>query len=586
MKTPRLLTHSLAAFLANSPLFAAPYTWDGGSLVDNNIATAANWSPDGTPPSDLVNTNLAFDGIVRTTPNFSAVFSASSVTFNNNAAANPFTFTGSGLTIGTTGIVNNDANPATLSIPVTLGTASTTFNAASGALTFNSIVALGTGTLNVNGGQATTATFGVSGTGLINKTGAGTLTLPNGTLSADVTVAGGSVAVNSAATTIFDSNSVVAVNSGSFLANGNVTLNGAQLTRSAGGVVSLAAGKTLTIQNGGDAIISGGFIQATAATINVTGAGSTFALTGSSGFFGGSTLNITAGGSVSNIGYTDLAFSGGNATVLVDGAGSSFSAPGASYWGNSGGTATVTFANGATGSIGNTDIATDGGSMVTVSVLSGATLTAGSLALSRNNSAATTATLTVNGVGSAATQTAGASITIGAGSAPSTGTLNVQASGTFNANATGVTNINATGTLAITGGIFNANGNLFLNGQLTRDGGGAFNLAAGKTLTVQNGGDAIFTGGYSQTTAATINVTGAGSTVTMTGGSEFRAGCTLNVTAGGHVAGSGYIDLASTGGNATVLVDGAGSSLAVDCRRCRNLHGAQFRAPCFLAVAA
>ena len=561
MKTPRLLTHSLAAFLANSPLFAAPYTWDGGSLVDNNIATAANWSPDGAPPSDLVNTNLAFDGIVRTTPNFSAVFSASSVTFNNNAAANPFTFTGSGLTIGTTGIVNNDANPATLSIPVTLGTASTTFNAASGALTFNSIVALGTGTLNVNGGQATTATFGVSGTGLINKTGAGTLTLPNGTLSADVTVAGGSVAVNSAATTIFDSNSVVAVNSGSFLANGNVTLNGAQLTRSAGGVVSLAAGKTLTIQNGGDAIISGGFIQYTAATINVTGAGSTFALTGSSGFLGGSTLNITAGGSVSNIGYTDLAFSGGNATLLVDGPGSSFSSSATSYWGYNGNAATVTFAIGATGSIGDTDIAQQGaGTVGTVRVQSGSSLTVGGLSLANTTDAAT-ATFTVDGTNSVVTQTAGAGLTIGAASG-SSGTLNVQSGGTFNASATGNTTINATGTLAITGGIFNANGNLFVNGRLTRDVGGSFNLAAGKTLTVLNGGDAVISGSYNQTTAATITVAGAGSTFTTSGASEFRGGSTLNITAGGRADSSGHFALANTGGNATVLVDGAGSSLA------------------------
>ena len=560
MKTPRLLTHSLAAFLVSSPVFAVPYTWDGGSLVDNNITTAANWNPDGSPPSDLLNTNLAFDGTARLTPNFLSAFSANSVTFNNNAAANPFTFSGAGLAIGTTGIVNNDANPATFGNPVTLGTASTTFNAANGVLTFNNTVALGTGTLNVNGNQATTLAGPISGTGLINKTGAGILTLSNSTLAADVTVGGGSVAINSAGTTVFSSSSVIAVNAGSFIANGNVALDGAQLTRGAA-TVTLAAGKTLTIQNGGDAIIGGSFIQASAATINVTGTGSTFTLAGGSEFRGGSTLNVTVGGSVSNsVGFIDLAYNGGNATVLVDGAGSSFSTPGGSYWGLNGNTATVTFSNGATGSIGMTDVAYGiAGSTGRVNVLSGASLTTGSFSLASTTDAAA-ATLTVNGAGSVVTQTAGALLTLG-GASGSSATLNVQSGGTFNANATGTTNINATGTLAITGGTFNANGNLTLNGKLTRDFGGNFNLAAGKTLTVQNGGYAIFNGGYRQSTAATINVTGAGAAITMTGGSEFRGGGTLNVTAGGTVSNSiDGINLADIGGNATVLVDGAGSS--------------------------
>jgi hypothetical protein len=573
MKTPRLLTHGLAAFLVSSPVFAGPYTWDGGSLVDSNLATAANWNPDGAPPSDLVNTNLAFDGVARLTPNFLVPFGANSLTFNNNAAANPFTFSGNGLGIGTTGIVNYDANPATFGNPVTLGTASTTFNAANGVLTFNNTIALGTGTLNVNGNQATTLAGPIAGTGLINKTGGGTLTLPNATLAADVTVGGGNVVINSAGTTVFSSSSVIAVNAGSFLANGNVALDGAQLTRGAA-TVTLAAGKTLTIQNGGDAIISGSFIQASAATINVTGPGSTFTMAGGSEFRGGSTLNVTTGGSVSNsVNFIDLANSaGGNATVLVDGAGSSFSTPGGSYWGLNGNTATVTFSNGATGSIGMTDVAYGiAGSTGRVNVLSGASLTTGSFSLASTTDAAA-ATLTVNGAGSVVTQTAGALLTLG-GASGSSATLNVQAGGTFNANATGTTNINATGTLAITGGTFNANGNLFLNGQLTRNAGGAFNLAAGKTLTVQNGGDAIITGGYQQTTAATINVTGTGSTFTMTDGSGFRGGSTLNITAGGRVESTNYIDLAYIGGDATVLVDGAGSSFVTQGISLWGAHG-------------
>ena len=307
MKTPRFLIHSLTAFLISPPLFADPYTWDGGSLVDSNLATAANWNPDGAPPSDLA-TNLAFDGTARLTPNFSVPCSANSLTFKNNAAVNPFTFSGAELTLGTAGIVNNDADPQTFGNPVSLGTASTTFNAANGALIFNHTVALGTGTLNVTGSEPTMLAGAVTGTGLINKTGAGLLTLPNGTLSADVTIAEGWVQLNGAGTTVFDSNSVVAVNAGVFYAESNVTLDGGLLTRNGFGALYLLPGKTLTIQNGGDAIITGGFtLLAKAAAINVTGTGSTFTVAGGCEFRKDNTLNVTAGGSFSiNGGGTSL----------------------------------------------------------------------------------------------------------------------------------------------------------------------------------------------------------------------------------------------------------------------------------------
>ena len=563
MKTPRLLIHSLTAFFFSSPLFAGPYLWDGGSLADSFIATPENWDPDGVPPSDLA-TNLAFDGTARLTPNFSVPFSANSLTFNDNAAVKTFTFIGAELTLGTTGILNNDPNPQTFGNPITLGTASTTFNAASGSLIFNNTVALGGGTLNVTGSQATTLAGAITGAGLINKTGTGTLTLSNTTIAADVTVADGSVAINSAGTTVFDNNSVVAVNAGSFLADGNVTLGGTRLTRSLFGTVSLAAGKTLTIQNGGDAIFTGGYTQNTAATINVTGAGSTFTLSGNSEFRGGSMLNITAGGSVSNsAGYTHLANSGGNATVLVDGAGSSFSQRGG-LWGGNGNTAVVTFANGATGSVGIFAVANSGaGSVGTVSVLSGSSLTADVLYLAGTTDAAT-ATLTVDGTGSRVTLNPGGVLALGAASG-SVATLNVQNGGTFTTSTAGGATVNATGTVAITGGTFNANGGMILEGQLTRDATGVFNLADGKTLTVQHGGAAHFLGGFGLTSDTTLNVTGPGSAFTLSGDSEFRGNSALNITEGGSFSNSAWTWTnlaASDWGNATVLVDGAGSSFS------------------------
>ena len=65
MNPSRLLAFSIVPFLGSAPLFAAPFLWDGGSGANAYITTAANWNPDGVPPSDLINTNLAFDGIAR-----------------------------------------------------------------------------------------------------------------------------------------------------------------------------------------------------------------------------------------------------------------------------------------------------------------------------------------------------------------------------------------------------------------------------------------------------------------------------------------------------------------------------------------
>ena len=175
-KIQRILATTIASLVLASPVSAAVVNWDGGGGNDN-IGNAANWNPDGAPASDLVNTDLVFDGTVRLTPNFNAAFSANSITFASNAAANAFTFGGSALTIGAGGIVNNDANTQTFGNNVGIGTANSTFNAANGALTFNGTVALGANALAVNGTNATTFTGAITGTGTITKSGAGAMNI-------------------------------------------------------------------------------------------------------------------------------------------------------------------------------------------------------------------------------------------------------------------------------------------------------------------------------------------------------------------------------------------------------------------------
>jgi hypothetical protein len=115
--------------------------------------------------------------------------------------------------------------------------------------------------------------------------------------------------------------------------------------------------------------------------------------------------------------------------------------------------------------------------------------------------------VTIDGANSALTLAGAGAATIGA-AAGSAGLLNVFNGGVFNSGS-GTTTVNATGSVAITGGTFNSNGNLTLNGGgLTRDVNSNLNLAVGRTFTVQNGGDVSITGDHSFANALTFNVTG------------------------------------------------------------------------------
>jgi len=559
---PRILASTIAALLIATHAHAVTETWDGGG-ADNNFSTGLNWLDNSAPLSDLLNTDLIFAGVVRLTPNVSAALSTNSIVFNNTAGA--FTLGGSGLTVGTGGITNNDADTQTFTNAISLGTASSSFNAASGALVFNGALGLGTSTLTVPGAANTTLGV-VNGTGTINKSGTGSLNIIGTAtaIGADFNLDLGTTNLMTGTTQVLSSTSTVAVNATSILnLNESLTLNGAQLTRAAGATLTLAAGKTLTVQSGGDAIITGGFTQATAATVTVTGAGSTLTTTTGSEFRGGSTLNVLAGGSFSSASYLDLARSGaGSATLLVDGTGSSFTVSSVSDWGQNGGTALATFSNGATGTIGNLTLANVGAlSTATLNVQSGAALTLGNLFIATSTASAT-GTLNVTGAASQVTQTGSATLTIGAATG-SSGGLTVQSGGVFSTG-TGAIVENALGTIDIgAGGTFNANGNMTVNRMLTRNATGVFNLAAGKSLTLQNGGDAIFAGSYNLTTAATINVTGAGSNFLLSSASSLQGGSTVNVTAGGVFSNTAGLDLAAVGGGgtATVIVDGVGSRL-------------------------
>ena len=404
MKLSHLRARGFAALLLH-PLIAlgATDTWDGngGVGVNNNIGNNLNWVDDTAPVSDLVNTDLIFAGTNKLTPNVNVAFSTHSITFNNTAAA--FVFGGQQLSLGTGGILNNDTQTMTFNDAVSFaGVANSPINAASGGLTFTNTITLPTGTLTVTGANATSFK-NIAGTSALTKNGAGTMTwTPNVTTAFDITINNGVLTTDDeGGTDVFSNTCAIAVkNTSTFNINENMTVDGARLSRETGASLNLAAGKTLTVQNDGAVDITGLFLNTTASTIAVTGAGSTFSATGSIGVAGGGTFTLSAGGAAFTSGALNIANAAGDGTVTVDGTGSSLNA-GSFNLAVSGFTGTLTYTNGSTGSLGSIAISNSGtsGTDGTLSIESGASVTGANLLIAPV-AANITGIATVTGAGS------------------------------------------------------------------------------------------------------------------------------------------------------------------------------------------
>src|SRR5439155_15494478 len=89
------------------------------------------------------------------------------------------------------------------------------------------------------------------------------------------TNSGGSFTTGTAGMTI-NASGLVDVAGGTFTLNGNATINGT-LQRAVGATFTCAASKTMTVQNGGDFLITGSYSLPTSASVTVTGTGSSLA---------------------------------------------------------------------------------------------------------------------------------------------------------------------------------------------------------------------------------------------------------------------------------------------------------------------
>jgi fibronectin-binding autotransporter adhesin len=152
---------------------ASNATWDGGAS-DDKWTSNTNWTSDIGP--GLIGDSATFSGTTRLTPDMNTNYSLTGVTFDATAGA--FTIGGSGstLTNGNGGIVNNSSSAQTLNVAL-VNSAAQTFNASAGNLTLNANITLGGNTLTVDGAANTSISGVISGTAGIAKNGSGTLLL-------------------------------------------------------------------------------------------------------------------------------------------------------------------------------------------------------------------------------------------------------------------------------------------------------------------------------------------------------------------------------------------------------------------------
>jgi T5SS/PEP-CTERM-associated repeat protein len=368
------------------------------------------------------------------------------------------------------------------------------------------------------------ATLTVDGTGsTLTMTGASTLTVgdeTNPNIVSDVIVSNAGVMSTGTGAILIQNSGHLDIQAGTFNANGNVTIDGATVTRGSGSsVFNLGTGLTLTAQNAGQ--------------INFTGSHS---------IDQGAMFNIQSGADFDTTGLLNIGNTGGDGTLIVDGTGSSVTAGSGSFWGDDGNTANITFRNGSTGTLGQTHLAvgTTAGTTANLNVESGAVVTVGNLDIAASGGATTSGTITVDGVGSSLTQNSGFALTVGHASS-GTATINVQNGGEFTT-AAGTKTVNPTGTInigVIGDGTFNATSDLTVDGGTITRGSGStgFNLTPGNTLTAKNDAQINFDGEYSLDQSTTFDIQS---------GADFSTTGALDI---------GY------GSDGTLLVDGAGSSV-------------------------
>jgi fibronectin-binding autotransporter adhesin len=277
--TPSLVRPSflLAAALALTPAIGATVTWDTSTTAgfqsgNGTWGTDSFWSVDGTTLSPWVSGDTASllgqTTAVNDTITIGSNQTIGGLAFGSATTSGNWTFSGSGLSLSANSTFTVNAG-STSSIGNTISGAFSLTKAGAGGLTLSGINNY-TGTTSVTAGILTVSSGGTLGTGLLNVSG------------------GASVVLNSSSTV-------------SNLAGS--------------GVISIAAGKALTIAPTGGFSFFGGALSGTGALVK-SGNGETILQgNGSSGYSG----NITFSGGALFLQTTSVADSLGTGDITITG---------------------------------------------------------------------------------------------------------------------------------------------------------------------------------------------------------------------------------------------------------------------------
>lgn len=332
-----------------------------------------------------------------------------------------------------------------------------------GALAFDG----DTGIMSVESGADVTvnslsigAYANVAGSGKLTVTGEGSTLLQNfgafNLLVGGGASTAGEVHVNDGGLLRTGSEESVVSSTGSITVDGG-TLNSRGNLRIVGGALDVLAG-SLTFNPGKALLFEQGAEGAIATNLN---------------FSDGQAL-LVYGGSYLELRGLDLGQAGNGTTntLNVYGANTVFTTSAPQEWGLGGGTANALFSDQAEAYFdGDLNLATTSvvGTTASLQISTGATVSARSIQLASFTQGE--ATLTISGAGSTLTQESDSTLTVG-GSGASTATVNIYGGGELHTG-TGATTVNPTGVVTVDDGVFNASGDVNIEGgsvALTHDG--------------------------------------------------------------------------------------------------------------------
>ncbi len=276
-------------------------SWTG--TTNGTFGTTTNWLG-GTLPSASYSAVLDAASTSNRTLSLATPATVRGLLVKAAAGTNPFTFSGSTLTLMESGLRNEDADALTINNPITLG-GSQNWEAANGPLTFGADIATAGFLVVLSGDQAITLSGNLTGTGSVAWDNPGTWSPASGQLALTT----GKLFVQRGTVTLATANTY---SGGTVATGGTLLANNTTGSATGSGTVSVSQtaklGGTGTI-SGAVTLTNGGGLTANLTTI--PGSHDKLDITGALALGTTSTLTINANGTATTGTYTLITAAGG-----------------------------------------------------------------------------------------------------------------------------------------------------------------------------------------------------------------------------------------------------------------------------------